>query len=59
METTLLLVQGSIQRGLCGRSEGSHTVNSFKVQKRLKSHAKQQHEIVLAAGSHLFSVIPD
>lgn len=39
METTLLLVQGSNQRGLGGRSDGSQTVNSFKVQMRLRSQA--------------------
>lgn len=37
METTLLLVQGSHQRGLGGRSDGSQTVNSFQVQMRLRS----------------------
>lgn len=31
-ETTLLWAQGSKQRGLGGRSDGSQTVNSFKVQ---------------------------
>lgn len=55
VETTLLLVQGKIQRGLCGRSNGSHTVNSFKVQKRLKSHAKQQHE--MCASCRFWSIL--
>lgn len=55
METTFLLVQGSNQRGLGGRSNGSQTANSFKVQMKLSSNVRD----VLAAGAGLFLVIPD
>lgn len=61
METTLLLVRGSNQRGLGGQSGGSQTVNSFKAQKRLESHAQQQNDMLPFSGIldtlHIFSFL--